>query len=379
MMRSAHALVALCFSLGGACAARAPQSPVSVAVLVAGDEALDARWPRALSAGLAPEISLRRAELAAPRPAEARATATAMAAVAQAAPLFASADFARCSHVFDGVSVDDVLAEGRRDIAARALLWSVACSLADERVDDARRFAERIASLELEVPSVVTRPDVESLVSAALARASSRPRVSLSIRSAAGAAVSIDGRPPECRAPCRVDLISGAHVIVARADRFEPRAQSVTLVDRAVSLELALSPASATRASAQWREREQQGAPSDAAESMALLAIAASAPRLALVRPEREGRSTRLSAALTVDGAVASRAELRVNGAVSDRHGVDLLRELLVRGRVIEPARPVYLSPWFWAGIGAAAVAGVGVTAWVFTRPIQTTIVFDGR
>ncbi|MBL8683487.1 MAG: hypothetical protein JNK05_30235 [Myxococcales bacterium] len=378
-MKQPIARFAAVSALVAGCAQRPPSAPVSVAVYVSGDEALAARWPRTLTARLAPTIALRRAELAAPSASTTPATAAAIAAIARAAPLFASAEFAQCSHAFDAVSVDDVLAEGRRDLAARALLWSVACALADERPEDARRFADRLASLELEVPSVVTRPDVESLVSDALARAASRPRVSVSIRSVDGAALAIDGRAAACRAPCRVDLISGVHVVVARAERFEPRTQSVTVTDRPASLVIDLAPASASRASEQWAARGREGAPQDSSASMALLSIAASAPRVALVRSEREPRSTRLHAALVVDGTVASRAELRPAGAASDDDGAALLRELLIRGRVLEPARPVYLSPWFWIGIGAAAATGVGVTAWVFSRPIETTIVFDGR
>lgn len=362
-----------------ACASRQTQAPVSVAVHVAGDDALASRWPRALVPGFSPAIALRRAELAPAALSSTRASSAAIAAIARAAPLFASAEFARCSHAFDGVSIEEVLVEERRDLAARALLWSVACALADERPGDAQRFAAQIAALELEVPSVVTRPDVESLVADALARAAARPRVSVTINANDGALVAIDGRPGACRAPCRVDLISGAHMIVARADRFEPRAQPVNVVDRPITVAVSLSPASASRASAQWSARGREGAPLDSATSMALLAIAASAPRVALVRAEREARFTRLHAALVVDGAVASRAELRPLGAATDADGAALLRELLVRGRVLEPARPVYASPWFWIGIGAAAAAGVGLTTWVFTRPIETTIVFDGR
>jgi hypothetical protein len=168
-------------------------------------------------------------------------------------------------------------------------------------------------------------------------------------------------------------------VLVLRRDRYEPAVATVTVRAQPLTSDVALSPASAARASAQWSDRARRGAPADSAESMALLSLATSAPRVVLVQSERERAGLRLRAALAVDGVVAARSELRASASPTPIEGATLLRELLVRGRVVEPERPVIESPWFWVAVGSAAIAGAAVTTWVFTRPVETSIGFDGR
>jgi hypothetical protein len=371
---------ALALALCAACQPARRVEPVTVALMASGDEQLAQRWPAQIDARSLRAVRLRRAELATPVDEQRPAQDAAMAAIAQAGPLFGAADFARCSHAFDAVSIDQLFAEGRRDLAPRALLWTAACALADERPDDARSAADRIASAELEVPSVVTRPDVEALVADALARAAAQPRRPLTVRaSVAGALVDVDGRPAICATPCAIELRSGPHVLVLRRDRYEPAVATVTVRAQPLTSDVALSPASAARASAQWSDRARRGAPADSAESMALLSLATSAPRVVLVQSERERAGLRLRAALAVDGVVAARSELRASASPTPIEGATLLRELLVRGRVVEPERPVIESPWFWVAVGSAAIAGAAVTTWVFTRPVETSIGFDGR
>ncbi len=372
----------LCTSVAlAACAPPAARRspPVSVAVLVAGDEALSRRWPEALSGERIEGVLWRRAELApSARDDQGAALADrAIAALALASTAFQQADFARCSHAFDHVSTDELLAHARRDLASRALLWQVACAVADERADDARAFAAQLATLELEVPTVVTRPDVEALIAAQIAATSAQPRRAVHVRSsAARTVIDVDGRPSVCRAPCELSLRPGAHVLHASADRFEPTSSVIRVRDDgATDVSLSLSAASAARASQQWARRDAREF--DSAESVALLSVATASPRLAVIQVERERASTRLRAVLATDATVAARSERRASLAVRDGDGVALLRELLVRARVIEASRPVYESPWFWVGIGAAAVTGAAVTGWYFTRPVETSIGFE--
>lgn len=378
-MRAAMLALALLGSTAVACARRAsPVTPAaSVAVYVSGDERASARWPRSLAPPAG--VVFRRAELSATVTvsAEDRDVDRAVAAVAAAASAFASADFARCSHALDEVALRALLARSRRDLAARALLWRAACALADDRRADAERAAEALATLELEIPAVVTRPDVEALVASALAAAAARPRQTLLVRSnAREGQVWIDGAPPQCATPCRVALRSGEHFVTVRADRFEPATIATLVVDREASVTVWLSAASASRATEQLRARERDRVAPDSADSMALLSVATAAPRLARIDVERERGSSRMRAVLAIDGVIASRSERRSDASPRDQDADALLRELLVRGRVIEPTVPVYASPWFWVAIGAAAAAGVSVSAWYFTRPIETAIRF---
>ena len=56
---------------------------------------------------------------------------------------------------------------------------------------------------------------------------------------------------------------------------------------------------------------------------------------------------------------------------------VELLRDLLVEGEVLEPAPDVVASPWFWVGVAAAVVAGAAVTALIVYDPgTRTTVGF---
>lgn len=364
-------------SLLAACSNAAPRasSPVTLAVFVSGDERAARRWPRSLTAPS--RITLRRAELAAETAENNGVTDRGASAVTTAASAFASADFARCSHALDDVAVHELLARSRRDLAARTLMWTAACALADDRRADAERAATQLATLELEIPAVVTRPDVEGLVASTLASVAARPRRSITIRSnARSARVAIDGTAARCTAPCTVELHSGEHVVVVSADRFEPASATFSVGDAPALLDVTLTPASAARAAEQWNARERANAPSDSADSMALLSTATAARRIARIDVDQEHGSSRLRAVLAIDGAIASRSEQRSTPEPRDEDASALVRDLLVRGRVIEPARPLYTSPWFWVAIGVAAGAGVGVSAWYFTRPIETAIRF---
>jgi hypothetical protein len=381
-MRAKTALCCLALATLSGCARVTPApAPITVAVHVSGDEAIARAWPERFASAAVPGVVFRRADApniasVGDEPAVVRAAREALAVAPRS---FAEADFARCSRALSELSVDALLAAGRRDLAGRMLLWSVACALADERTEDARIAAARIATSELEVPSVVTRPDVEELVGETLANAGRAARSTLSVTATApDARVDLDGREGVCRAPCEVALVPGPHVLAVSADRFEPRWQVVRVEGARTTARVTLTPASAETAAAQWSARATRGAATDSAESMALLAIATRAQRLASVQLERESRGTRLRAALVERGAITARSERRATGPARDEDGVALLRELLVRGGVVEPARPVYASPWFWVAVGAAASAGTAVTAWFFTRPIETRIGFDG-
>lgn len=96
---------------------------------------------------------------------------------------------------------------------------------------------------------------------------------------------------------------------------------------------------------------------------MRLLSTSLRAPRLLVVSTDPAAPKT-LRGALAVDGVLRVRAERE-----GDAEG--LVRDLLVRGQVMEEAPPIYKRWPFWVAVGAAAVAA-GVTTAVVVGNKQT-------
>jgi hypothetical protein len=102
--------------------------------------------------------------------------------------------------------------------------------------------------------------------------------------------------------------------------------------------------------------------------SVKLLSVALRAARLIVVGPAELPGVTR--GALAVDGVVQARGE---------RDDVqELVRDLLVRGKVVEPSVPLWKRWPFWVAVGAAAIA-TGVTTGVLlaNRPVTTRVVLN--
>jgi hypothetical protein len=114
----------------------------------------------------------------------------------------------------------------------------------------------------------------------------------------------------------------------------------------------------------QWSARRAAGDEVDSGRSARLLATALRAPRLLLLT---SGDGGLVRGALAIDGVVQARGE---------RDDVPaLVRDLLVRARVMEPSMPLWKRWPFWLAVGAAAVA-TGVTTGVLlaNRPVTTRV-----
>jgi hypothetical protein len=186
------------------------------------------------------------------------------------------------------------------------------------------------------------------------------------------AAVSIDGRPRLCATPCAVDLHAGDHAVRVEADGYAPQARLARLEEPGGAVAFVLAAADPALAAEQWTARHAGGAV-DSATSMALLATALRARSLAVIAAEPAPKGTRLVGTLAVDGAIASRSERVAAGdAEAAATAPALLRDLLLRGRLLDAAPPLHKRPVFWVTVGLAAVAAAAVTAALLWEPTRT-------
>ncbi|MBL8919034.1 MAG: PEGA domain-containing protein [Myxococcaceae bacterium] len=289
--------------------------------------------------------------------------------LARARSAWVSADFVTCLGLLnDDARVMEALQRGERTTASRTLAWRVACKVGARQGDGAKRDAEWLATLQLPVPDDlgVMTPDVEVLLTSARRAVDAQPRLPLVIRSPSrDAVVAIDGRPAACIVPCRMELNAGVHLVQVSADGNSPVARPVTVSGDLTELDLVLPPADPALAATQWHERRAQGASLDEGRSVLLLGIALRTPRLLVLGPSEEAGLVR--GALAVDGVVQARAE---------RDDVQaLVRDLLVRGRLMEPSVPLWKRWPFWLAVGAAVVAsGVTTAVLIANRPVITRV-----
>lgn len=275
--------------------------------------------------------------------------------LAAARKAYVSADFATCLRQLEPDDlVPRALAALDRLTAARVLLWRTACYVGSNQPELSRRSAEALVGAQLPIPNdiAVTSPEVEMLLGRTLKTVASLAPVPLVI-SSTEAVVAVDGRPASCITPCRMELPPGAHVIGLSADGYTPTSRVVTVAPPVTSLDVELAPAEPALAAQQWLGRTARGDAVDSPASLRLLSYALRAPRLILITSDAAAPGV-LRAALTLDGTVAVRAERE-----GDVQGV--VKDLLVRGRVVEEAPPLYKRWPFWVAVGAAAVA-TGVT-----------------
>ncbi|MFZ5442864.1 MAG: PEGA domain-containing protein [Myxococcota bacterium] len=274
---------------------------------------------------------------------------------------YVGARFVECLAELEGdAAVTELLSRGERTLAARLLTWRAACHTGAKQPEPARLAAEALAILRLPIPDDVASitPDVEALLSRLASEVNARPVRQLHVTSTpGGATVDVDGRPAACICPCVMELPAGTHVLQVSADGYTPSARAVTS-----DADFMLTPAEPELAAAQWSARRSRGESADSEASLRLLSSSLRAPRLVVLASEPATRTLR--GALAIDGAVAARAERE-----GDVEG--LLRDLLVRGQVVEEAPPLYKRWPFWVVVGATAVAA-GVTAGVVVGTRQT-------
>jgi hypothetical protein len=336
----------------------APDGRSSVTVVVDGPAAAPTR--QTLSNVTLP-VELRLTD--APTALEAPAPSPWPTRLAAARKAYVSASFAECLKQLEGdAAVPELLANAERVLAARVLAWRAACHTAANQPQPARVAAEALATFQLAVPEDVgsMTPDAEGLLARAITQVGATPLRKLRVESIpAGAAVEVDGRPAACTTPCTVDVLAGTHVVKLSADGYSPSWQLVAESAPAVTLQVAPPELAAT----QWRARVQRGDAVDSDASVKLLSNALRAPRLAVVTSDAATPRT-LRGALAVDGVLTTRAE-------RDGDAEGLVRDLLVRGQIVEEAPPLYKRWPFWVAVGAAAVAA-GVTTAVVVGTRQT-------
>ncbi len=282
--------------------------------------------------------------------------------LATARKAYVSARFADCLAALEGDgATTELLAAGERTLTARLLTWRTACHTGAKELEPARLAAEALAIFRLPIPDDIgsTTPDVEALLSRTVAELHSRPAKKLQVASTpAGATVDLDGRRAACTTPCTMELPEGAHVVTVSADGYTPLSRAVT-----ADADFTLVTAEPELAATQWAARRERGDAVDSDASLRLLSTSLRAPRLLVLATDPASPRTQRGA-LLVDGVLAARAERE-----GDTEG--LLKDLLVRGRVVEEAPPLYKRWPFWVAVGAAAVAA-GVTTAVVVGNKQT-------
>ena len=276
--------------------------------------------------------------------------------VAAARTAWVSANFTEClQQLDDDAAVPALLAAHERLLASRILIWRTACHHSARHVEAARAAAESLAVFGLSLPEDVASmtPEVETLLARANTEVGSRARQSIHVASTpSGASVEVDGRPSACNTPCTVETSGGRHVIRLASDGSTPAWRVVDVSE----VSFALDAASPELATAQWRRRLDRGDAIDSNGSVKLLSTSLRAPRLVVLSADPAAPGM-LRGALAIDGELTTRAEREGDAA-------GLMRDLLVRGQVIEAPRPIYKSVPFWVTIGVAAIAA-GVTTGV--------------
>jgi hypothetical protein len=151
--------------------------------------------------------------------------------------------------------------------------------------------------------------------------------------------------------------LPGDHLVALDAEGYLPVARRVAVKER-TQVKLEATPAPPEVAAEQWRAR-YGGSPWLYSEpSTRLLARAIAARHLVLVNVEGAG-PLRLRGTLATDGTVRAQAERVAGPAKLDVEARRLLRDLLVTGKVFEPARPIYKRAAFWVPLALAVSAAV--------------------
>jgi hypothetical protein len=274
---------------------------------------------------------------------------------------YVNGDFAGClqSLSADGL-VPELLAAGRRELAARVLFWRVACRVGSGALPAATDEARQFAALGLEVPADAAEatPEVESLLVRALKESAALPKLALAVDAPPlRAGVSLDGRRGACVTPCTLEVLPGEHLVALDAEGYLPLARLVAVHER-TQVKLEATPAPPEVAAAQWSTRYGSSPLVYSEPSTQLLARAIAARRLVLINVQGAG-ALHLRGTLASDGTVRAQAERVARPASVDVEARRLLRDLLVSGKVFEPAKPIYKRAVFWVPLALAVSAAV--------------------
>jgi len=295
---------------------------------------------------------------------------------------YIDAEFASClqSLGHEGV-LPETLSAGHRQLVARLLLWRVACHVGMGQEKAAHAVAEELGILGLEIPADVgvLPPEVGRMMVRGAEAGAARARTMLRITSDFGPArVSLDGRSGVCLAPCSLEAREGRHVIRVDAEGRQPAVQIIAA--RGPELEVAFTtlPATPELAASQWTAHYAgSSAALDSTGSLSLLASALRAPRLVLLNAEPEQEGYRLRGTFTLDGRVAARTERRTAPKALEETVEGVLRDLLIQGRIVEPAPALYQRRDFWIAVGVVAVvAGASTAALLWKQPVRTEVGF---
>jgi hypothetical protein len=343
------------FVLMALCATASAGEPPRVTLIVVGTEAARVESAMAKSRDLPVELVVGHLPKA---PAAAPDRASLLPAARQA---YVNGDFAGClSSVSGDGLVAELLAAGRRELVARILFWRVACRVGSGAMAAAADEARRFAAFGLEVPADAAQatPEVEALLGRALKEAAGLGKLTIEVDAPPlRAGVALDGRSGACVTPCSLDVLPGEHLIALDAEGYLPVARLVAVKQR-TQVKLEATPAPPEVAFAQWSAR-YGGSPWLYSEpSTRLLARAFAARRLVLVNAEGTGE-LRLRGTLATDGVVSAQAERVARSANLDTESRRVLRDLLVSGKVFEPAKPIYKRAVFWVPLALAVSAAV--------------------
>jgi hypothetical protein len=165
---------------------------------------------------------------------------------------YREADFLRClTRVEHALDPDDLLQHGRRADAAQAGTLAAACALGAGDEARARDLLHRLSVRELVEPGLLrnTTPAFQRLADEERQAAQRRGWIAVDVRSEPdGASIHVNGVERCPAAPCRLHLLRGEHVLVAKKLGHRPRALTPVLeADRAVTLKLDPASADETR------------------------------------------------------------------------------------------------------------------------------------
>jgi hypothetical protein len=295
---------------------------------------------------------------------------------------YIDAEFGDCLQSLGDESVlPHMLGEGHRQLVARLLLWQVACQVGMGRGEAALQVASELGVLGLELPADigVLPPEVGRVLVKGAEAGAARARTTLRVTSDFGPAqVSLDGRFGLCMAPCSLEALEGQHVIRVDAEGRQSAVQVVAARGPELAVAFTTLPASPELAARQWTTHyAASSADLDSAGSVRLLSSALRAPRLVLLTAEAEQGGYRLRGALALEGRAAARTERHAEQKALHETVEGVLRDLLIQGRVVEPAPALYQRRDFWIAVGAAAVVAGATTAALLRRqPVRTEVGF---
>jgi len=276
---------------------------------------------------------------------------------------YLNADFLTCMVALQrpDLDLDQILAAGRVDIAARLLVLSAACAEGAGDLNVAEAFLRRAFLLDLDLtpPLRETTPELQAIAERIRTETNQLPTLEIPLQTRpTGLPISIDGRPACSSTPCSVTLRPGPHLIQASALGYEPRQETRAIQD-ASPIQLTLEPASAPASLAQLRLTLNHQ-PDPSSLSFTRAASTAFASRVVLLLWQSDGAHF---------AAIYDRATDHVVAQTRTETGPLLAAQSVYaewRGDAIPP--PLVRNPWFWTGtVGVAILAGVG--AWFFARP----------